>query len=381
MGGSTEQISGYKKAFFPGLIRKQRDTAFISKFNETWFSNILVWLLDAKRKEDIGIAFNEKFVELILRNSKEIKKFNLNNSVSVREFYLISSKSEAQKSRYADLAFLDFDKNDSLMILLENKLFSHDSKNQIKDYFSALNSFNEIKNKYIVYLTLFGDNPKNFKTDGSLIILSWVDDLLPILNELNDNQLKNAPELKILINLLNWIKQVKFDKSDFGLYTSNFLNCVSEKFYLQTKYYLPNAIIKHINTKKSINSITFDKKNNIKLEFSVLPNISVVLKVCKANNHTKVLKKYIIPFLEDSGQYNNFIDLVVRNVISSFVIKTDFAERSSVDNLFKNDVLYQFTSYYFKQLKVLLQIYNLISRKKSIFEENSSEEFVSNEEM
>lgn len=351
----------YKNTFFSKLIRGQRDSAFISKFNETWFSNTLAWLLDPKREQDLGIDFVAKFVQLIIDKVGIKKEFNLKNSVVVREFYLISLKGDSFKNRYADLALIDFDTEDNLLVLIENKLFSSDSKEQLKDYIAASESFPGIENKYVVYLTLFGTKPKHYmpSNDKVFITLSWIGDILPILSEINSSKLKNNNDLELFIKLLNWIKNIDFNNSDFGGFLSRFLNNVTLHFtnFLEDYVERKNISIEYKNITK--NTINFGTKN--KFELSILPNLSILVKLFKGK---KLIAKYVIPFLNSSDQYLNYINFVVMKSSQTFnLTKLNDCFGKSTSKPFSSDELLQFAFQYYYQIKVLLQIYNLKTNK------------------
>jgi hypothetical protein len=139
--------------------------------------------------------------------------FRLGNASVSREFYLsINSSSKRNKhNKFCDLVFFDLDPNDSIFVLIENKLFTKNHPNQLQQYWEMARKKYESKVNEFVYLTIDGSNPIIFKGDDEdtlrfWIRMSWTEDIKDILFAFVDE--KSNQIIKDLLELLIWMNKI-----------------------------------------------------------------------------------------------------------------------------------------------------------------------------
>jgi len=131
--------------------------------HEIRHSNILAWLLNPKENHGLRDYFLRKMMEhliLIDENSNnpqyETVGENLNHSLMDSHVY---REVKTDKNRYIDLLIV----NQQLksILLIENKFYSTESKNQLDDYFNYIHQTFEGFTIIPIYLTLDGEEPSN----------------------------------------------------------------------------------------------------------------------------------------------------------------------------------------------------------------------------
>jgi hypothetical protein len=202
--------------------------------NEGWFSAALAWLLDPRGSHGVGDAFLKDFVKTIAKErsaprsgyarrvsllkwgnaggrGQYTSKLRLGNACSIQEYYLsaAATKRKGRKSRSADVVVFDLDPKDGLFLVIENKLFGKNHKNQLLDELQLVEErYLSIPIREYVYLTLSGDRPVATTEDERKILnrwvcLSWTGHVLDIL----EAHAKNPdPRLSELIGLLRWLR-------------------------------------------------------------------------------------------------------------------------------------------------------------------------------
>jgi hypothetical protein len=152
----------------------------LEQLDEKYFSDILYILL----KKDRGIfkEFKNLFVERVYQEKKE---YRLENSVVMREYPLnIRKKNYSAHTGFIDLLFLDLDKDDDVVIGIENKFLTEDSTGQIDNYKESMNFLYQGFSPKIVYLTLDGRPPHKTQDYTDVVCLSWYEDILKMLLKL-----------------------------------------------------------------------------------------------------------------------------------------------------------------------------------------------------
>ena len=156
----------------------------LNNIDEKWLSDRLELVLTTQDiKKGLGIQFAKRFVSKIYDN--KYHNYTLQNSLVIREYPIsINRVNRSNKTKFIDLLYLDLDKNDNVVIGIENKFLTQDSKNQISDYKKTLEELYQNKDckVKIVYLTLDGRPPINY-SENNIICLSWTEDILIMLLE------------------------------------------------------------------------------------------------------------------------------------------------------------------------------------------------------
>lgn len=137
-------------------------------YDEVKNSSLLHNILKIKFKyENKEIDFAKDFSEYIIKEKLKNDSLNINSS-KIESYNEIYSSSEGW--RKIDLLI----KADNFEIIIENKIWADDQKDQLKDYYN--NRINENKNNdkikdniFIVYLTRNRDKPKEISIDRELI--------------------------------------------------------------------------------------------------------------------------------------------------------------------------------------------------------------------
>ena len=128
-------------------------------------SNILVWLLNSRENHNLGDYFLRKLLEqiILIDENEDNSRCNLieeilNNSLVESHVF---REVKTNNNRYIDLVVIN--KQLKYVILIENKLYSTESENQLDDYLEFVQ--NEFENFKIIpiYLTLNGEMPSNLE--------------------------------------------------------------------------------------------------------------------------------------------------------------------------------------------------------------------------
>lgn len=215
------------------------DIMFRRSLNETWFSDTLAWLFDPKSGDSLGVKFLEKFIEIIAKKRSAsdlgykrkkshlkfgksgqgrtvtgINRFSLKNAAVCREFYLSKKISNCSKwngsgTQYCDVVVLDLDSSDGIFLTVENKLFTTNHPNQLENYYDTIeDKYSRIKTREYVYLTILGEIPQgdNKVLKSEWVRISWVDDILPILEDLKPEKYAEVEDVRRIRKLLKWLK-------------------------------------------------------------------------------------------------------------------------------------------------------------------------------
>lgn len=225
------------KVFDSDLLQFPKKEIMLRRsFTEAWFSDTLAWLLDPKGSHGYGVKFAKGFLQEIAKervnknrnykrrafflkfgqqgSGKFVNGFSLKNASSIRELYMPQSLSNKKSNggKYCDVAFMDLDINDGLMVMIENKLFTHNHPGQLTEYYQLSNDkFSAAQVREFVYLTLDGVPPlehaKSKEDFSSWVLLSWIDTVPNILNKTKIQD--NHQEVDALLDMLNWMKLLK----------------------------------------------------------------------------------------------------------------------------------------------------------------------------
>ena len=92
-------------------------------------SNIISWLLNPKGNHNIGDAFIRKFLSEVLINND-----NLETSFTVLKTQEISFHDFDIKREWNNIDILLISHSNKLAVIIENKIFSKESKDQLQKY-------------------------------------------------------------------------------------------------------------------------------------------------------------------------------------------------------------------------------------------------------
>lgn len=148
---------------------------------ENQHSNILSFLIDPDEKHN-HTEYGESFLFLLKEKGLKIKGSKI---------FSVTREDSTDEYRRMDLLI----ETDTDFIIIENKIDAGDQQNQISDYVSFLELKTNVPDKiFIVYLTLFGDQPSKksisiemlneLKKSNRFISLSYSDDIISWLEKL-----------------------------------------------------------------------------------------------------------------------------------------------------------------------------------------------------
>jgi len=277
----------------------------LDNIDEKWFSDRLELILTTKGVTGgLGIRFAKEFIKRVYGKDKETKA---KNSLTIREYPVNIAKSS---TKFIDLLYLDLDSGDKVVIGVENKFLTEDSKGQIEEYKQALKELYKNFDPKIVYLTLDGREPKNYEAkEGDVVCLSWIDDILEMLLESIDEKLEK--------------KYNNSDSIDKMLAKWNSKRAKKNKINPQIRELI--EALKKIREIKSITNIksqSSDEKIKVfilnQLEGSGLHNLEKNIKVsyigkCYRLYHKPTNKQMFVPVTENMDQFTHMLNVFCSN--------------------------------------------------------------------
>jgi len=335
-----------RTAPFPGHLKR-------IPLNETWFSDHLAWLLDVEGDHGYGTRFAENFIKRIAlkrtdknqsyaRRNKYLRygktkspgtlwsHLNLDNSAVFREFHLSNSSrsSIGGGAAFCDLAFLDLDSKDGILVAVENKLFTVNRPGQLELYFRLIeDKFHRARVLEYVYLTLTGNKPQDHpEADGKIlkkswIRMSWLEDVREILSGLpaSDN-----PEVENLLQVLSWLDVV------FSPENHELLKSALDKLLASLVAVAASCILAELQRLgeggtgswsvqwqgKTLTRLIHTSKPASVLYVGVSPNLSIVIHDGKGGSGR--FEKLLIPFGSNSDQIYNLMDYAARDIYPLF---------------------------------------------------------------
>ena len=308
----------------------------------------MAWLLDPKGSHGFGVKFANEFLVKIAKERSSVenkpeytrkatylkhgqagkgqlsRSFSLRNSSSVRELYLpdFSSGKKKQRGRFCDVALLDLDIKDGLVVIIENKLFTNNHSGQLTDTLILANDkFKKARVREFVYLTLDGAEPvppsgnEDFR---DWVRLSWVTTIKEIIYGLSFKS--GSEEVVDLLNLLSWIQQLKLlevkeAKSGTQIHAQmkDFFLSSTAEYILEELNRLGSGKAGVWETKKeNINSFRLTHTSAPKriLYVELLKNFTITIYSKKSSSSDKI----IIPFGTHPDQHYNLMDIAAREI-------------------------------------------------------------------
>ena len=117
--------------------------------------------------------------------------FRVKNAAVLREFFLARPvKRSPRGGASCDIAILDLDSDDSFVLIIENKLFTHNHSRQLVHYLERVEDrYRSARVREYVYLTLNGDNPRKMAPESEHVYarwlrMSWLEDVFQLLEAL-----------------------------------------------------------------------------------------------------------------------------------------------------------------------------------------------------
>jgi len=326
-------------------VGKDRDLTLTTIFNEQYLSDFLAWALDRQASHGWHSRFLTGMMKLIAqRRSKDgldyersattlksgksgigvpMSNLNLGNATVVRELHF--AKSKTARTNFLDIAILDFDKTDDFLVTIENKLFGHNTNNQLQKYYEQIDrQYKNAKCKEFVYLTFDGSLPKRItaETQARWVTLSWIDDLLPLLQDLQNK--KSPAAVFEVTQALEWAKSL------MGQSTSDLMKEVRSTYLAVIGDIFLYDLNRHLDTTKS--SWSIDKVNDASITFK-MPSASVSgLSIELMSNldiafggkssEEELFGRYILPFGLPVSQMINMIEYFIRLIYKENALKS-----------------------------------------------------------
>lgn len=357
-----EAIKNLESCFNKNTIAfEQKNLQLKAYLNETWFSDMLAWLLNPKASHGYNTIFAQELLSTIAKvrkNGKDKyahcnhflktgKKTGLNNSTVIREFFLSGELGKKPKdkrgARYCDIVVLDLDYKDSFMLVIENKLFSANHPFQLQEYQYAVDQkYSEIKTRDYVYLTINGADPRKYEKKRedrfgdkkhpettlykNWVCISWVDHILPIIKKLNEDIKKkqnkkgeSIHEIAILEKILGLFKKLK-DEAKLNQYVENFrkilidafADCLLEKL---NEFNDKENSKWELHDEKKSKILIYTKYPKRKLEIHMLPNFTITIQ-SKFKTKNPLCEKIIIPFGVNPDQALHLISYAAKDIYS-----------------------------------------------------------------
>jgi hypothetical protein len=336
----TKQIDGFLARNASSI--KFPDLVLARSLNETWFSDTLSWLLDPKGSHKLGVAFINEFLKTVAakrssgnyaRRKNLLKKgksgngvtaggFSLKNASVIREFYLSSSvdKKGSSGPKFCDLAVIDLDAKDGLILIVENKLFTSNHPGQLAQYYEAVEKkFKRAKIREYVYLTIPGVNPLPYSEKENKIYqywvnMSWTEDILDLINKTAKG--KNHDEIRKIKNILTWMKKISNGHIQYHIedlreaLIHGTASCLKAELDRLGEGKTGEWLIKRENG-KSIR-LGHSTHHKTKLHIALLPNLSITVQSRKRGK--PLFDKIIVPYGSNPDQIFNLLDIAARDI-------------------------------------------------------------------
>ncbi len=319
--------------------------------DESWFSNTLAWLLDPKASHGLGVRFANEFLKMIAqkRSAEESTyarrkthlKFgksgpgvtpgtlSISNSTVLREFYFSGEAvlKTGRGARYCDIAFVDLGADDSIFLVIENKLFTTDSAYQLEDYYLAVeDKFGRAKVREYVYLTMNGQEPSCKKSGANKkyfkhwILVSWIDDVRLILEKFS--QENTSEHVVTFYKLLCYLKDLSYPDDLVALKISKlkaFLlqlatDCLHEELKRLGEGMPGEWKSKSVKTGRSVLWHTSVPKRKLIIEI----NARYYINVYGTKKGAQQVDKILIPFGAHPEQVFYILDIAARDIYHQY---------------------------------------------------------------
>ncbi len=306
----------------------------INNLSEKYFSDILSKLLKIP-------DFKKRFLKKIYGEEK--RKYKLTNSNVFKEYTICNNKNKSTKN--IDLLFIDLDPQDDIVIGIENKFLTDDSKNKdglhqldnykgmlIEQFSDIVEDQNRIK---LIYLTLTGIAPLHSK-DKEIICLSWISDIYGIIQNKIDYTSKylkkEVQELNKRLEIINKINKSynrEIETSKIGNFSNDLLSFINQRSNSHKQW-------KITDKKDTRKSITIGRTKQIKIKLSITLDTIIL-------EHTMgPFIKHFIPRESHPKQAEYLTKIFCAKVLKQTIINFDKVEFHTLNMLLdKDNVMYK----------------------------------------
>lgn len=226
------------------------DVVAHSHLDEAWFSDRLAWLLDPAASHDLGDRFLRGFLDRLAAAGADhpapgiafarqrrllrapypgafgttVDTIATGPLGTVRELHLGHHESGKSQARHSDLAVVRLTGDRPVLVAIENKLFTTDHDDQLAAYQRAIESrYADLRVVEYAYLTLFGQSPTDTGTEAAeagpvipWVPVSWVDDVLPVLEALGADGAELPTAAAEVRDVLRWFAAVRARWAELG---------------------------------------------------------------------------------------------------------------------------------------------------------------------
>ena len=310
--------------------------------SEAWFSNQLAWLMDPKGSHGLGVVFLQNILKTIgkkrnltlgkssKRRRSKLKfgrggigvnssKLKLSNCSIFREFHLADLKRTYKKrSWYCDVVAIDLDRDDGFFLVIENKLFGQDSRDQLDAYYSLVeNKFLRSKVREYVYLTLTGQKPQNINDyPKEWISLSWLEDIKFVLEKAIIKKSNKNNVVSDFLDFLEWFSNALSYKAELStnfIFLKKVLLYTAQTCLLNELKRLNEGMRGHWTCGENNFYILHSSLSSRKLKISLQPGLTIAV-----HSKDKEFDKILIPLGAHPDQVFNLIDIAARDIYHLF---------------------------------------------------------------
>jgi hypothetical protein len=115
-------------------------------------SNVLAWLLSPKENHGLGDLVLKKFIQTVYHQFKDACK-----DISLYDISLMDYHNFHIRREWRNIDILAISEEDQFVLIIENKIWSRESKNQLNKYFKIVNEEYPTYRKMFIFLTPYGD--------------------------------------------------------------------------------------------------------------------------------------------------------------------------------------------------------------------------------
>lgn len=117
-------------------------------------SNVLAWLLNPKENHGLGDVFIKKLIQTLFYQNKNII---LKSNLTLFDISLMDYDDFNIRREWRNIDILAISEENKLVLVIENKVWSKESNNQLKKYFDIIHKEFSEYNKVFIFLTPYGD--------------------------------------------------------------------------------------------------------------------------------------------------------------------------------------------------------------------------------
>jgi hypothetical protein len=132
---------------------------------ELQHSNFLAWLFNPNESHGLGDLAIKEFIKLYYREN-EFQDLGRQTPLSVFDFVNLDFKDLEIRREYKNIDLILLSQANGFCIVIENKIYARESKNQLKKYRNQIESeYSELKHKIFIFLSLEEQDISNEERD------------------------------------------------------------------------------------------------------------------------------------------------------------------------------------------------------------------------